>query len=170
MTRRFNKQMLTAFSLFACLSYSASSFESEAATSDTTGAATTNAQKTLNGGIKKTTLSAKAASWGQRHPKLKSAAIDGGIGAAAGGATGLLTGRGALRGAAIGGGLGASLGAARKTQMAQRHPIVSDTVTGTAAGLGLGWASGKEHMGTKGALIGGAAGLGVALWKNRKDL
>jgi hypothetical protein len=132
--------------------------------------AATTTTKTLSGGVKKTTVTSRATTWGQKHPKLKSAAIGGGIGAAAGGATGMLTGRGAVRGAAIGGGIGAGVGAARKTQIAKRHPIVSDMATGTAAGLGLGWASGREGMTKKGALIGGLGGLGVGLWKNRKDL
>jgi hypothetical protein len=126
---------------------------------------------TLNGGVNKTTATQKGQlTWSQKHPKVKAAAVGGGVGAAAGGAVGMLSGRGAVRGAAIGAGTGASVGALRKTKIAYKHPIASDTLTGTAAGLGLGLASGREGMTTKGALIGGAAGLGVGLWKNRKNL
>ncbi len=132
--------------------------------------------KTVTGGVKKTATVKKTASqtaqetWSQRHPKMKAAAVDGGIGAAAGGAVGLLTGRGMVRGAMIGAGTGAGVGALRKTQIASRHPIVSDMATGTAAGLGLGLASGHEHKTGEAALLGGAAGLGVGLWKNRNNL
>jgi hypothetical protein len=128
----------------------------------------TNTQKPLSGGVKKTATSQKT--WGQQHPKMKAAAVGGGIGAAAGGATGLLTGRGVVRGAAIGAGAGAGAGVLRKTAIAKRHPIVSDGATGLIAGAGLGLASGRRNMTTKGALIGGAAGFGVGLWKNRKNL
>ncbi len=125
---------------------------------------------TLNGNVHKTTVKASQATWGQRHPKMKAAAIDGGIGAAAGGATGLLTHRGVVKGAAIGGAAGAGVGVARKTAIAKRHPIVTDAGTGVAAGAALGLISGRRHMTAEGALIGGAAGLGVGLWKNRKNL
>jgi hypothetical protein len=147
-----------------------SNFIVPASFGDTTGSATTS-KKPINGGVKKTTVSQSTqATWSQRHPKMKAAAVDGGIGAAAGGAVGLLTGRGMIRGAAIGAGTGAGVGVLRKTQIASRHPIASDTLTGTAAGLGLGLASGHEHRTGEAALLGGAAGLGVGLWKNRKNL
>jgi len=124
----------------------------------------------LSGGVKRTTYN--QGTWAQRHPKMKAAAVGGGIGAAAGGATGLLTGKGVVKGAAIGAGTGAGVGALRKTAIAKRHPIVSDAGTGIAAGAALGLiSSGHEHKRTaEGALIGGAAGLGVGLWKNRKNL
>src|ERR1700722_5835595 len=128
--------------------------------------ATDSSNTTLSGGVNKTTQG----TWGQRHPKMKAAAIGGGIGAAAGGATGLLTHRGVVKGAAIGAGTGAGVGALRKTAIAKRHPIVSDAGTGLAAGAGLGLISGHKHMTAEGALIGGAAGLGVGLWKDRKNL
>lgn len=132
------------------------------------------AKKALSGGVTKTAVhpaiheQVAPKTWGQRHPMMKAAAIDGGIGAAAGGATGLITGRGIVRGAAIGGIAGAGIGAGRKTKIASRHPIARDTLTGTAAGAALGMAAGGRTG--EGALLGGAVGAGISLWKHRKDL
>ena len=152
-----------------------SSFATTATSSSQTNNTQTNNQinttknKNLSGGVKKTAVNQHAQTWGQRHPKMKAAAVGGGLGAAAGGAAGLLTGRGVVRGAVIGAGTGAGVGVARKTAIAKRHPIASDALTGTAVGLGLGMAGG-HHMAGRAALIGGAAGLGVGLWKNRDRL
>lgn len=103
----------------------------------------------------------------QRHPKVKAAAIGGGVGAAGGLLIGGLTGHGAVRGAAIGAGTGAGVGLIRSSQTLKRHPIARDVATGTAAGLGVGWAGGRGgSRAFKGAAIGGAIGLGVGLFKN----
>jgi Glycine-zipper domain len=103
----------------------------------------------------------------QRHPKVKSAAIGGGVGAAGGALVGGLTGHGVVRGAAIGAGTGAGVGLIRSSNTLKRHPIARDAATGTAAGLGIGWAGGRGgSRAFKGAAIGGAVGLGVGLFKN----
>jgi len=157
------KNIVTAIAIISCTT--------QASFSDTVSSnnvSNPNKTKTLNGGVKKS--ASKPETWGQRHPKMKAAAVGGGIGAAAGGTAGLLTGRGVVRGAAIGAGAGAGAGVLRKTAMAKKHPIASDAATGVIAGAGLGLASGRKHKTVEGALLGGAAGLGVGLWKNRKDL
>ncbi|CAN5681115.1 hypothetical protein BH10CYA1_BH10CYA1_64330 [soil metagenome] len=103
----------------------------------------------------------------QRHPKVKAAAIGGGVGAAGGALVGGLTGHGVVRGAAIGAGTGAGVGLIRSSHTLKRHPIARDAATGTVAGLGIGWAGGRGgSRAFKGAAIGGAVGLGVGLFKN----
>ena len=103
----------------------------------------------------------------QRHPKVKAAAIGGGVGAAGGALVGGLTGHGVVRGAAIGAGTGAGVGLIRSSKTLKRHPIMRDVATGTTAGLGIGWAGGRGgSRAFKGAAIGGAVGLGVGLFKN----
>ena len=79
----------------------------------------------------------------QRHPKVKAAAIGGGVGAAGGALVGGLTGHGVVRGAAIGAGTGAGVGLIRSSRTLKRHPIMRDVATGTTAGLGVGWAGGR---------------------------
>jgi hypothetical protein len=103
----------------------------------------------------------------QRHPKVKSAVVGGGIGAGVGAATGLITGRGVLRGGAIGAGTGAGVGLIRSSNTMKRHPIIRDVATGAVAGGGLGWA-GSRRNGTiaKTAGVGAAIGLGVGLFKH----
>ncbi|HEY9676870.1 MAG TPA: hypothetical protein V6C76_02625 [Drouetiella sp.] len=116
---------------------------------------------------RQTATTVKPKSYWQRHPKVKAAAIGGGVGAAGGLLVGGLTGHGAVRGAAIGAGTGAGVGLIRSSQTLKRHPIARDAATGTAAGLGLGWAAGRGgSRAFTGAAIGGAVGLGVGLYKN----
>ena len=109
-----------------------------------------------------------SASYWQRHPKVKSAAIGGGVGAASGALVGGLTHHGVMRGAAIGAGTGAGVGLIRSSQTMKRHPIVKDVATGSAVGLGLGWAGGRGgSRAFKGAAIGGAVGLGAGLLRHK---
>jgi hypothetical protein len=109
----------------------------------------------------------KHTTYWQRHPKVKSAAIGAGVGTAAGAATGLLTGRGVGRGAVIGAGTGAGVGLIRSSHTMKRHPIVNDTATGAAVGLGLGLAGGRSHgFAGKATAVGAAVGLGIGMFKH----
>lgn len=103
-----------------------------------------------------------------RHPKVHAAAKGAAIGAAAGAVTGLVTGRGVMRGGLIGAGTGAGVGLIRTSTTLRRHPIMRDVATGSAVGAGLGMGLGHHGSGSlgKGALLGGAVGLGVGLWKH----
>lgn len=97
-----------------------------------------------------------------RHPKVKSATIGAGIGTAAGAATGLITGRSVAKGALVGAGTGAGVGLIRSSEILRRHPIVKNTATGAAVGLGLGVAAQRGHnSGLKGAAVGAGVGLGL---------
>lgn len=97
-----------------------------------------------------------------RHPKVKSATIGAGIGTAAGAATGLITGRSVVKGALVGAGTGAGVGLIRSSEIMRRHPIVKNTATGAAVGLGLGVAAQRGHnSGLKGAAVGAGVGLGL---------
>jgi hypothetical protein len=102
------------------------------------------------------------------HPKIRSATIGAGVGTAAGVVTGLITGRGIMRSALIGAGTGAGVGLIRSSETLKRHPIARDTATGSAVGLGLGWAaSNRWHRLTgPGAGLGAVAGLGVGVLRN----
>ncbi|CAN5418309.1 hypothetical protein BH11CYA1_BH11CYA1_50190 [soil metagenome] len=103
----------------------------------------------------------------QRHPKVKAVSIGAGVGAGAGALTGLVSGRGVVRGAAIGAGSGAGIGLVRSSNTMKRHPIISDTATGTIAGLGIGAASSRgSRRALQGAGVGAAVGLGVGLFKH----
>jgi hypothetical protein len=108
---------------------------------------------------------AKVRSYFYRHPKVKAATVGAGVGTAAGAVAGLVSGRGVVRGALIGAGTGAGVGLIRSSQVMKRHPIVRDTATGVAAGLGLGLVSRGHHSAVKGAAVGGAVGLGLGAIK-----
>lgn len=96
------------------------------------------------------------------HPKVKATTIGLGVGTAAGAATGLISGRGVMRGALVGAGTGAGVGLLRSSTIMKRHPIIQDTATGSAVGLGLGLAASRtRHAGLKGAAVGGGLGLGL---------
>ena len=108
------------------------------------------------------TTKMKVRSFMYRHPKVKAATIGGGVGTAAGAVAGLVSGRGIMRGALIGAGTGAGVGLIRSSRTLAYHPVVKDTATGVATGLGLGMAAGHgHHSGVKGAAVGGAVGLGL---------
>lgn len=103
----------------------------------------------------------------QKHPKVKAAAIGGGVGAGVGAVTGAISGHGIVRGGLIGAGTGAGVGLVRSSQTMKRHPIVNDVATGSLVGLGLGAASGRgTRRAVKGTGIGAAVGLGVGLLRN----
>lgn len=100
------------------------------------------------------------------HPKVKSATIGAGIGTAAGAATGLIAGKSVAKGALIGAGTGAGVGLIRSSRTLSRHPIIKDTATGSAVGLGLGLAASRgHHSGLKGAAVGAGVGLGLGALK-----
>jgi hypothetical protein len=103
----------------------------------------------------------------QAHPKVRAATIGAGVGTAAGALTGLITGRGIMRGALIGAGTGAGVGLIRTSQIMQRHPIMRDVATGSAVGLGLGWATSNRYQRftAPGTAVGALAGLGVGVYK-----
>jgi hypothetical protein len=89
------------------------------------------------------------------------------VGTAAGAITGLVTHRGIIRGATIGAGAGAGVGLLHSSSTLASHPIVRDIATGALTGLGLGWAgSRREGSAAKGALVGGAVGLGLGVLKH----
>src|SRR5262249_45082281 len=102
----------------------------------------------------------------QRHPKVKATVVGAGVGAAGGAVVGLISHRGMLRGAAIGAGAGAGTGLIRSSETLKRHPVIRDVATGTAVGLGLGWAASRRGgtVGKAGAL-GALGGLGYNFLK-----
>jgi hypothetical protein len=102
----------------------------------------------------------------QKHPKVKATVIGAGVGAAGGAVVGLVSHRGLFRGAAIGAGVGAGTGLIRSSDTLKRHPMVRDVATGTAVGLGLGWAASRRGstIGKAGAL-GALGGLGYSFLK-----
>lgn len=104
----------------------------------------------------------------QDHPKVRAVTMGAGVGAAAGAVTGLVANRGIMRGALIGAGTGAGVGLIRSSHIMHRHPIVNDTLTGSAVGLGLGWAAGGHgrNWAGKGLAVGSALGLGAGLLRN----
>jgi hypothetical protein len=114
----------------------------------------------------------QTATYWQKHPKVKSAAVGAGVGTAAGALTGLVTHKGVMRGAVIGAGAGAGVGLIHESQTMKRHPIVKDVAEGTAVATALGLAAHRGPHEGKHALqlgaVGGAAGLGVGLLKNLK--
>lgn len=71
--------------------------------------------------------------WSERHPKVKSAAVDGAIGAAAGGLIGGVSHRGVLHGALVGSAAGAGIGLVRSSQTMAYHPVAK-----TASEVGIG--------------------------------
>lgn len=108
----------------------------------------------------------KAKTFFQAHPKVKAATIGAGVGTAAGAATGLIAGRSVVKGALIGAGTGAGVGLIRSSRTLRRHPIIKDTATGSAVGLGLGLAASRgHHSGLKGAAVGAGVGLGLGALK-----
>ena len=102
----------------------------------------------------------------QKHPKVKATVIGAGVGAAGGAVVGLVSHRGIFRGAAIGAGVGAGTGLIRSSDTLKRHPVIRDVATGTAVGLGLGWAASRRGstVGKAGAL-GALGGLGYSFLK-----
>jgi hypothetical protein len=107
----------------------------------------------------------------QEHPKIKSATVGAGLGAAAGAGVGLISGKGIGRGAAIGAGTGAGVGLIRASNTMKAHPAVKNTATGAVVGLGLGLAATRGH-GKTGRVVGAtaagaAAGLGYSLLKDK---
>ncbi len=107
----------------------------------------------------------------QRHPKVKSATLGGGVGAGVGAVTGLISGKGTMRGAAIGAGTGVGVGLVSSSKTLDRHPLVKDTATGTLIGAGLGLAASRGHgKGKKVAAataVGAALGLGTGFLKDK---
>lgn len=129
---------------------------------------------TLQGGVTKTKVSSSVSSTSstsnqnktflQKHPVVKKAAIGAGLGTAAGALTGAISGKGTLRGAAIGAATGTSIGLVKSSKTLKNHPVVSNTATGTAIGLGLGLAATRGGSGhSKVKRLGTAAGVGAAI-------
>src|SRR5438874_8793631 len=89
--------------------------------------------ETLQGSATRTKI--HGGTFGQRHPKVKSAAVGAAIGTAAGAATGLITGKGIARGAVIGAGAGAGAGLIQSSTTLKRHPVMKNAALGTTVGL-----------------------------------
>lgn len=115
----------------------------------------------------RTQETSKVKSFFVNHPKIKSMAVGSAAGTAAGAATGLIAGRGVVRGAAVGAGTGAGVGLVRSSRTLAAHPVVKDTLTGSVAGLGLGYAASRGHKtALKSAAVGTAIGLGAGFLRN----